>query len=152
MKVLQFGFGDPGAHIYLPHKCEANSVIYTGTHDNDTTPGWWKNAGKEEKQHALEYFGEPADGMHWAFIRGAFAAVSMLAIVPLQDVLDLGSEARMNTPSLSDGNWGWRFSRGQLTKQLAAKLAAISTVSDRFPQTSTADQQSHREVLEEFAA
>jgi 4-alpha-glucanotransferase len=152
MKVLQFGFGDPGAHIYLPHKCEANSVIYTGTHDNDTTPGWWKNARREEKQSALEYFGEPQDGMHWAFIRGAFAAISRLAIVPLQDVLGLESEARMNTPSLSDGNWGWRLTPGLLTKQLVGKLAAMSTVSDRFPQTSSTDQQSHREMLEEFAA
>jgi 4-alpha-glucanotransferase len=126
--------------------------MYTGTHDNDTTPGWWKNAGQEEKQHALEYFGEPVDGMHWAFIRGAFASVSKLAIVPLQDVLGLGSEARMNTPSLSNGNWGWRLPPGLLTRELASKLAAISFVSDRFPHTSTADQQSHREMLEEFAA
>ena len=152
MKVLQFGFGDPGAHIYLPHKCEANSVMYTGTHDNDTTPGWWKNAGREEKQHALEYFGKPVDGMHWAFIRGAFGSVSKLAIVPLQDVLGLGSDARMNTPSHSDGNWGWRLSPGMLTKDLEGKLAALSTVSDRFPGISAADQQSHREMLEEFAA
>ncbi|HYX52831.1 MAG TPA: 4-alpha-glucanotransferase, partial [Candidatus Limnocylindrales bacterium] len=152
MKVLQFGFNDPGAHIYLPHKFEPNCVAYTGTHDNDTTPGWWKSAGKEEKQHALEYFGAPEDGMHWAFIRGALASVARLAIVPLQDVLGLGSDARMNTPSRSDGNWGWRLEPGLLTSQLAQKLAAISEVTDRVPMVSAADQQRYREMREDFAA
>jgi 4-alpha-glucanotransferase len=92
------------------------------------------------------------DGMHWAFIRGAFSSVSKLAIVPLQDVLGLGSDARMNTPSHSNGNWGWRLKPGMLTRDLEDKLAAISTVSDRFPAISAADQQSHREMLEEFVA
>src|SRR5207302_1493163 len=124
MRVLQFGFGDPGAHIYLPQNFEPNCVVYTGTHDNDTTAGWWKSsANKEEKRFAANYFGEPADGMHWAFIRAAFASVARMAIVPLQDFLGLGSDARMNTPSLSDGNWGWRFKKGALTSSLAEKLA-----------------------------
>lgn len=153
MKVLQFGFGDPGAHIYLPQNFEPNCVVYTGTHDNDTTPGWWQNsASEEEKHHAAAYLGQPKDGMHWAFIRAALASVARLAIVPLQDVLGLGSEARMNTPSLSNGNWGWRFRSGALTGALAEKLAALSTLCDRVPQVSPADQQSHGEVREEFVA
>ncbi len=153
MKVLQFGFGDPGARIYLPQNFEPNCVVYTGTHDNDTTAGWWKNsASKEEKQLAAIYLGEPKDGMHWAFIRAAFASVARQAIVPLQDVLGLGSDARMNTPSLSDGNWGWRFPAGALTADLTEKLAALSTVCDRAPQNLSADQQSDREVREEFVA
>jgi 4-alpha-glucanotransferase len=153
MKVLQFGFGDPGARIYLPQNFEPNCVVYTGTHDNDTTPGWWQNsASKEEKRHAAAYFGEPKDGMHWGFIRAALASVARLAIVPLQDVLGLGSEARMNTPSLSDGNWGWRFRAGALTRELAQKLAALSELCDRSPQASAADQQRDREASEEFAA
>jgi 4-alpha-glucanotransferase len=153
MKVLQFGFGDPGAHIYLPQNFEPNCVVYTGTHDNDTTAGWWANvASKEEKQYAKNYLGEPRDGMHWAFIRAAFGSVARLAIVPLQDVLGLGSEARMNTPSRSDGNWGWRFSSGALTPELEKKLSALSEVSDRAPQLSPADQQSDREMREEFVA
>jgi 4-alpha-glucanotransferase len=153
MKVLQFGFGDPGAHIYLPQNFEPNCVVYTGTHDNDTTPGWWQNsAGKEEKKHAANYMGEPRDGMHWAFIRAAFGSVARLAIVPLQDMLGLGSEARMNTPSRSDGNWGWRFTAGALTDELANKLAALSEVCDRAPKLSAADQQGDREVREEFVA
>ncbi|HET9366065.1 MAG TPA: 4-alpha-glucanotransferase, partial [Candidatus Angelobacter sp.] len=152
MKVLQFGFGDPGAHIYLPHKYIQQCVVYTGTHDNDTTPGWWKSASREEKQHAMEYFGPAEDGMHWAFIRGAFASVAAMAIVPLQDFLGLKSDARMNTPSRSDGNWGWRFSPGALTGELADKIVALCTVSDRGPSTSAIDQQRDREVREEFAA
>ena len=153
MKVLQFGFGDPGAHIYLPQNFEPNCVVYTGTHDNDTTPGWWQNsASRQEKQYAASYMGQPKDGMHWAFIRAAFASVARLALTPLQDALGLGSEARMNTPSRSDGNWGWRFAPGALTDELAKKLAILSEVSDRAPALSPADEQSDREMREEFVA
>jgi 4-alpha-glucanotransferase len=153
MKVLQFGFGDPGARIYLPQNFVPNCVVYTGTHDNDTTAGWWQNsASDDERRNAVDYLGEPEDGMHWAFIRAAFASVAQLAIVPLQDALGLGSEARMNTPSRSDGNWGWRFSDGALTERLERKLASLSELCDRAPQTSAADQQSEREVREEFVA
>ena len=153
MKVLQFGFGDPGAHIYLPQNFELNCVVYTGTHDNDTTAGWWKSsASKEERRHAATYFGEPKDGMHWAFIRAALASVARLAIVPLQDVLGLGSEARMNTPSLSNGNWRWRYSKTALTDGLAEKLAVLSSVTDRTPKPLSADQQGDREMREDFAA
>jgi 4-alpha-glucanotransferase len=153
MKVLQFGFGDPGARIYLPQNFLPNCVVYTGTHDNDTTAGWWENtASDEERRSAATYLGEPEDGMHWAFIRAAFASVARLAIVPLQDVLGLGSEARMNTPSRSDGNWRWRFSEGALTGQVAEKVASLSELCDRAPETLPADQQSDREVREEFVA
>ncbi|HKD80632.1 MAG TPA: 4-alpha-glucanotransferase [Candidatus Angelobacter sp.] len=153
MKVLQFGFGDPGAHIYLPQNFEPNCVVYTGTHDNDTTAGWWeKSATREEKQHAAAYMGQPEDGMHWAFIRGAFCSVARLAIVPVQDVLGLGSEARMNTPSLRDGNWGWRLPAGLLTSELEHKLSALCQVSDRAPQPLPADEQRDREMSEEFVA
>ena len=153
MKVLQFGFGDPGAHIYLPQNFEPNCVVYTGTHDNDTTPGWWENtASAEEKRYAATFLGEPRDGMHWAFIRAALSSVARLAIVPLQDVLGLSSESRMNTPSLSDGNWGWRFRAGALTEPLEKKLSALAGVCDRAPKRSTANQQSDREMREEFVA
>ena len=153
MKVLQFGFGDEGSHIYLPQNFGPNCVVYTGTHDNDTTAGWWEtSATKEEKRQAATYFGNPDDGMHWAFIRAAFASVARLAIVPLQDVLGLGNGARMNTPSLTTGNWGWRFAADTLTDSLAKKLAALSSVSDRLPKALRADQQSDREVSEDFAA
>ena len=152
MKVLQFGFGDPGAHIYLPQNFEPNCLVYTGTHDNDTTRGWWEtSASEEERRHAADFFGNPADGMHWAFIRAAFASVARLAIVPMQDVLGLGNEARMNTPSLPDGNWGWRMAPGALTDSLAEKLASLSSICDRTPRLG-ADQQGSGEVREDFAA
>jgi 4-alpha-glucanotransferase len=149
MKVLQFGFDNPGAHIYLPHNFEPNCVVYTGTHDNDTTRGWWKSSASDDaKRFASAYIGEAKDGIHWAFIRMAFASIANLAIVPLQDVLGLDGRARMNTPSRSDGNWGWRYQPDALTKELAEKLAVLSVVSDRAPQVEAATV----EAAEEFAA
>ncbi|MGB8989469.1 MAG: 4-alpha-glucanotransferase [Candidatus Sulfotelmatobacter sp.] len=134
MAVLQFGFGDEGAHMYLPHRA-AGKVIYTGTHDNDTTVGWFQSgAADHERRNAESYLGRCEDGIHWAFIRAALNSVADLALVPLQDVLGLGSEARMNTPSLDGGNWKWRFTPEQLTPELIAKLAHLAEVTDRLPQ------------------
>ena len=133
MAVLQFGFGDEGAHIYLPHRAEGK-VIYTGTHDNDTVAGWWRlGAAEHERRNAEAYVGRCDDGIHWAFIRAALCSPASLSIIPLQDVLGLGSEARMNTPSLHGGNWRWRFDQGRLTSELAAKLAQLAELSDRLP-------------------
>jgi 4-alpha-glucanotransferase len=131
--VLQFGFNDEGAHMYLPHR-SAGKVIYTGTHDNDTTVGWFRSgAADHERRNAEAYLGRCDDGIHWAFIRAAQNSVADLALIPLQDVLGLGSEARMNTPSLHGGNWKWRFAPGQFTAELAAKLALLAQVTDRLP-------------------
>jgi 4-alpha-glucanotransferase len=133
MAVLQFGFGDEGAHIYLPHRA-ADKVIYTGTHDNDTTVGWWHSgAAEHERRNAEAYVGRCDDGIHWAFIRAAHCSAANLSIIPLQDVLGLGSEARMNTPSLHGGNWKWRFNQSQLTAQLAEKLSLLGELTDRLP-------------------
>jgi len=132
MAVLQFGFGDEGAHMYLPHRA-AGKVIYTGTHDNDTTVGWWRSgAADHEKRNAECYLGRSDDGIHWSFIRAAQSSVADLCIVPLQDVLGLGSEARMNTPSLHGGNWKWRVTSGQFTVELVAKLAHLAESTDRL--------------------
>lgn len=139
MKVLQFGFGDKGAHIYLPHNFEPNCVVYTGTHDNDTTAGWWNTgASADEKRHVLAYVGDARDGMHWAMIRLGSSSVARLAMAPMQDVLGLGSESRMNVPSRTDGNWGWRMSPDALTSSLAEKLANLAEVSDRLPHAAAA--------------
>jgi 4-alpha-glucanotransferase len=133
MAVLQFGFGDEGAHIYLPHRA-AGKVIYTGTHDNDTVAGWWNSgAAEHERRNAEAYVGRCDDGIHWAFIRAALCSAASMSIIPLQDILGLGSEARMNTPSLHGGNWRWRFDRGRLTGEVAAKLALLAELSDRLP-------------------
>jgi 4-alpha-glucanotransferase len=151
MRVLQFGFGDPGAHIYLPHRYEHNTVVYTGTHDNDTTLGWWKNiATPHEKEHARAYLGLKDDSqIHWAMLRAAEASIADLCIVPLQDVLGLGSDARMNTPSRPENNWKWRYRPGDLRPELAERLALIVEVCDRENATAVAANQ---ESSEEFAA
>jgi 4-alpha-glucanotransferase len=134
MAVLQFGFGDEGAHMYLPHRA-AGKVIYTGTHDNDTTLGWFASgAADHERRNAECYLGRSEDGIHWAFIRAAQNSVADFALIPMQDALGLGSEARMNTPSLDDGNWSWRLAPRQFTAELSAKLAQLAEVTDRLPQ------------------
>jgi 4-alpha-glucanotransferase len=135
MSVLQFGFGDEGAHMYLPHRA-AGKVICTGTHDNDTTAGWWQSgAGEHERHNAEAYVGRCDDGIHWAFIRAAQTSAADLCLIPLQDVLGLGSEARMNTPSQHGGNWKWRIAPNALTPELAAKLADLAAITDRLPQS-----------------
>ncbi|HUK87011.1 MAG TPA: 4-alpha-glucanotransferase [Terriglobales bacterium] len=153
MRVMQFGFGDPGAHIYLPHKFEPNTVVYTGTHDNDTLVGWWKTGATDGERRAVRaYFGEPADGIHWAFIRAAAASVAELCVVPMQDVLGLDGSARMNVPSRSEGNWSWRLSPEALTPELAQKLADLATASDRIPSVREVPQRRRGETEEEPAA
>ncbi|MDP9268206.1 MAG: 4-alpha-glucanotransferase [Acidobacteriota bacterium] len=151
MRVMEFGFGDPGAHIYLPHRFERNTVVYTGTHDNATIRDWWEHyATPGARAAARAYLGEHADGVHWAFIRAAADSVADLCIVPLGDVLGLGAEGRMNVPSEADGNWAWRFRRDDLTPELAQKLAELATVCDRAPLP--AAQERDGEAREEFAA
>lgn len=135
MSVLQFGFGDVGAHMYLPHRSQGK-VIYTGTHDNDTVQGWWRSgAADHERRNAEAYLGRGDDGIHWAFIRAAQCSPASLSIIPLQDVLGLGSEARMNTPSLNGGNWRWRYQENQLNGEISSKLAQLVELSDRLPET-----------------
>jgi 4-alpha-glucanotransferase len=131
MKVMQFGFGDPGAHIHLPHRVVPNTVIYTGTHDNDTTQGWWNTAAPQEREGLDAYVG-PVDGRAaWPLIRSVFASVAEIALAPAQDLLELGSEARMNTPAVPEGNWSWRAPQGSWSPELAARLAALTLVTDR---------------------
>ncbi len=131
MKVIQFGFGDVGAHIHLPHRIVPNTVLYTGTHDNDTTQGWWRTASKHEHK-ALEAYTGPVHGhATWPLIRAALASVAEVAIAPAQDLLELGSDARMNTPAVPEGNWAWRAPEGCWTAEIAEKLAALTLVTDR---------------------
>jgi len=156
MRILQFGFGNRGAHKYLPHGFELDSVVYTGTHDNDTTVGWWNSSATEdEKKLASAYLGIGDDGVHWAFIRAALTSVANLAVIPVQDVLGLGSEARMNVPSKTAGNWSWRLRAGALTQELAAKLAVLVEVTDRdacVKQPSPQTEKDQSNVSEDFAA
>jgi 4-alpha-glucanotransferase len=136
MAVLQFGFGDEGAHIYLPHRFTTDKVVYTGTHDNDTVIGWWKSGASElERENAAAYLGLNDHEVNWAFIRAAQSSVAGLSVVPLQDVLGLDTTARMNTPSLNEGNWQWRCPPGRLSKDLSERLAHLAEVTDRLPES-----------------
>lgn len=135
LAVLQFGFGNDGAHIYLPHRVSINHVIYTGTHDNDTTLGWWNSGLSDYERNAVSaYVGPCPDGIHWGLIRLAQGSVASLSVVPLQDVLGLGSEARLNTPSVANGSFRWRYQPGSLKRELVERLACLAEVTDRLPQ------------------
>lgn len=135
MAVLQFGFGNRGAHIYLPHTFTVDKVVYTGTHDNDTLRGWWTSGVTDQQRKYVEaYVGRCDDGVNWALIRSASDSVASLCIFPLQDVLGLGSEARMNVPSLENGNWRWRFSANLVHAEQSEKLALLAEIADRLPQ------------------
>jgi 4-alpha-glucanotransferase len=131
MKVLQFGFSNKGAHIHLPQHFTHDTVAYTGTHDNDTTQGWWNTASNTER-NAVEALAGPVDGRPvWPLIRAASASIAEMAIVPAQDLLELGSDARMNTPAVPAGNWSWRAPESSWTPELAARLADLEEVTDR---------------------
>ncbi|MEO6829588.1 MAG: 4-alpha-glucanotransferase [Acidobacteriaceae bacterium] len=131
MRVMQFGFSDRGAHIHLPHRSEENMVIYTGTHDNNTTLGWWHGTTTTEREAVAAYLHPGDDGVVWAMIRGAAASVARLCLFPMQDLLQLDSDARMNTPAQSHGNWAWRYHPGALQSWITEKLAALTEVTDR---------------------
>lgn len=115
MAILQFAFGGKADNFYLPHNHRTNTVIYPGTHDNDTTRGWYATADDKIRDHVRRYFRVSGEDISWDFVRAAYASPSNLAIIPLQDLLDLGSEARFNTPGQSQGNWSWRYRSEQLS-------------------------------------
>jgi 4-alpha-glucanotransferase len=131
MKILQFAFAqDDSPH--LPHRYDPNTVAYTGTHDNDTARGWFDHASEDERENALSYIGcASADEIAWGLIRTAYTSVADTAIVPVQDILGLGTEARMNTPGAEQHNWSWRLQAGALTHESAAKLKKLATITGR---------------------
>ena len=137
MKVLQFAFDDKGAeNPYLPFNFSHNCVCYTGTHDNDTTVGWWTNLDATQKQQVLAYVGH-AGPLHWAMIRLAMSSIADSVVIPLQDLLGLGSDARMNVPGRAQGNWAWRYSANALTDELKGQLELITTTYGRSPRFTT---------------
>ncbi|MCI0376457.1 MAG: 4-alpha-glucanotransferase [Gemmataceae bacterium] len=131
MRVLQFAFGDDAKNPYLPHNYLSRTVAYTGTHDNDTTRGWYAALPDNDKDHVRRYLGRDGSDIAWDLIRAAWSSVADLAIAPLQDVLNLGSAARMNSPGNSTGNWGWRFADEQWTTQIRDRLAQITALYGR---------------------
>ena len=131
MAVLQFAFAADAANAYLPHNHEPNAVVYTGTHDNDTTVGWYASRGADEKHSLHRYLGPVGEPVEWAVIRAACRSVCDMAVVPLQDALGLGNEARMNAPGKFGGNWSWRLASGALRPELAARLRDLAVTYGR---------------------
>ncbi len=131
MCVLQFAFADDSGNRYLPHYHQPDSVVYTGTHDNDTSVGWWATATEQERTHVRSYLDTDGSQIHWDLIRAACASVADTAIYPLQDVLGLGTEHRMNLPGQAEGHWAWRFEWSQVQPMHAERLAALARIYGR---------------------
>lgn len=135
MKVLLFAFGaDDPNHPYLPHNYDRNFVVYTGTHDNNTARGWFENETDEKiRQRLFKYIGRevPVEDIHWEFIRIAMKSVADMSIIPLQDILGLGEESRMNRPSIGNNNWEWRFMPEQINEYITEKLLTLTETFGR---------------------
>jgi len=142
MRILQFGFGGDSKNIDLPHNYVPNVVAYTGTHDNDTTVGWFQSVAGEgstrtaeqiehERKFCMDYLNTDGEEIQWDFIRSVLASVANTAIIPLQDLLGLGTEARMNLPNSTEGNWAWRYKPGALTDNIGARLKQLSELYGR---------------------
>jgi 4-alpha-glucanotransferase len=133
MRVLQFAFGDDASNRFLPHHYEEATVVYSGTHDNDTARGWWQACGERQRAFAGAYLGCTGDDVHWAMIRAASQSVANVAIFPLQDVLGLDGAHRMNLPGTAQGNWGWRFDWSMVGPRPGQQLGAIAAATARAP-------------------
>jgi 4-alpha-glucanotransferase len=131
MAVLQFAFGSGSDNLYLPHNHTRDTVVYPGTHDNDTTTGWYAAQDEVVRHHARAYLASHGDHIAWDLLRAAWLSVAETAIVPLQDILGLGTEARMNLPGRPGGNWTWRLRPGTLTARHAARLKALTEIAGR---------------------
>jgi 4-alpha-glucanotransferase len=142
MRILQFAFDDPAGSDYLPHRFERDTVVYTGTHDNDTLMGWLglrsatrlpvPKQQRDVRERAMAYLGDHSKDVHWGFIRLALQSVANTAIFPIQDILGLGSSARMNRPATTAGNWAWRMSQGALTDNEAERLRSLCQRYERI--------------------
>lgn len=133
MRVLQFAFGDGEDNHFLPHNYVPNTIAYTGTHDNDTTLGWWNDAPHHVKAFAQHYLGSDGLEIQWDMMRALSGSVANVVIFPMQDVLGLSTDHRMNFPGQRDGNWKWRFSWDQVRPELTQVLKKISTEHGRTP-------------------
>jgi 4-alpha-glucanotransferase len=148
MKVLHFAFGEDAEHEYLPHNYTSDYVVYLGTHDNDTTVGWFRSRGTEEREFILRYLGRNGHDIVWDLMQLAFMSVANMAIVTGQDLLKLGGEARMNVPGTSDGNWQWRYQHGALDKDIARWLGQLTETYGRVvPQADTTDNLADTQIV-----
>ena len=133
MRILQFAFDGHTDNLYLPHNFEQNTVVYTGTHDNDTTQGWWNALAEHEKDFVRRYLGTTGNEINWDLIRAASASVAILSIIPMQDILGLDTNHRMNRPGLAEGSWEWRFSWSQVAPWHAERIAELTRLHGRAP-------------------
>jgi 4-alpha-glucanotransferase len=136
MKVLQFAWGDlSGVNVFLPHNYPLNCIVYSGTHDNNTTVGWWNSSEASQgiKDHLGRYVGHYVAEVQWEMIRLAIGSVARMSVVPLQDLLGLGAEARMNTPGVESGNWAWRFVPAQFDGLPRQRLREMTHFYARNP-------------------
>jgi 4-alpha-glucanotransferase len=131
MRIFQFAFSADTTSTFLPHNYIRNTVAYTGTHDNNTTCGWFASCDEQQRARVLRYIGTDGSNINWDFIRILQRSVADTVVVPLQDVLGLGGEARMNVPSTPGGNWRWRFQQADLTPELAARMAEMAVAYER---------------------
>ena len=137
MKVVQFAFDPNGGSAYLPHNYPENSVVYTGTHDNDTTRGWYHSTDKVIRDFAKEYMNAQRldeDDLAWDFIRLAMSSIASLCITPMQDLLNLDGKARINIPSTLGGNWTWRMEKGQFDEKTVERLKCMTWLYERLPE------------------
>jgi 4-alpha-glucanotransferase len=134
MKILQFAFGGAQDSAFLPHNYEgSNWVVYTGTHDNETTRGWYQNAGEDERDYVRRYLGRDGSDIAWDLIRLAYASVADTVVIPMQDLMNLGNKARMNFPSKESGNWQWRYTANMLADGIAGGLREFAELYGRAP-------------------
>jgi 4-alpha-glucanotransferase len=133
MRVLQFAFGGETDNPYLPHNYKHHTVAYTGTHDNDTTRAWYAGLGSRERAFLHRYLGRECIDVAWDFIRLAWSSVADYAVAPLQDVLNLGPEGRMNMPGQPAGNWRWRVREDQVSVAVLERLADMTELYGRWP-------------------
>jgi 4-alpha-glucanotransferase len=144
MSILQFAFGsDPQACSFRPHNYDRDVFAYTGTHDNDTVMGWWRSEGgdstrtpedvRKEKAFAIQYLGPDSEAMNWKMTRALLASVARAAVVPIQDVLGLGSESRMNKPGTLGGNWRWKMRPAAFMSDYQTRLREFAIAYDRIP-------------------
>lgn len=140
MKILQFAFDSGPENPFLPRNYDSNCVVYTGTHDNDTTVGWYRSRTKDERERCLEYIGSEGDDIAWELIQAAWESVARFALTPMQDVLGMDSDARMNFPSVPSGNWQWRMTKGVLNEELVERMVRLNRSNGRsIPPESSVD-------------
>ena len=144
MRILQFAFGGDTENLDLPHNYIPNCVVYTGTHDNDTTIGWYHSqagAGStrdleqigKEHDFCLKYLNSDGEEIHWDFVRAVWASVADTVIAPMQDLLGLGTEGRMNLPASESGNWQWQCKEGDLSREIVERLKEMTDIYGRSP-------------------